>query len=133
MGSKALYILILVLCACANHSVHFRKVLCEGSVKYWQARTGYNWAFFSDGSFLEYRQEASGRQRVSYGDMKLTQVNYTISGGDSLVINAGANRLWAYKLVRITPAMLVVTSGRTGWGVDTLVFEPSTDQTTIIQ
>lgn len=65
--------------------------------------------------------------------MKLTQVHYTISDADSLVINSGANRLWAYKLVRITPAMLVVTSERTGWGVDTLVFEPSTDQTMKIE
>ena len=98
MKAQLLYLLSLLLCACSKHTVSIQKDLCAGSVKYWVASTGYNWAFHSNGSFTEYEQDTSGRHRVDYGDVIITQMNYAVTDLDSLVLNAGSNRLWAYKL-----------------------------------
>lgn len=101
--------------------------LSGSPMKYWKADIGHNWAFGSEGSFREYVEDSSGRHPVDYGDFRITKMNFRVLG-DSLLIYTGLNRLWEYRIISLTQKRLVVTSPKTGWGVDTLRFEQSVDQ-----
>lgn len=103
--------------------------LSGSRVKYWDAEVGHNWAFASDGAFLEYHQGSIERSPVDYDDLKITEMSFRVVD-DSLWILAGQNRLWGYRIIALTREKLVVTSPSTGWGADTLTFKPSADQAT---
>jgi len=134
MNSRACvrFIACLVVCtiaACAQSRTALTKRFSGNSVKYWDAVVGWDWAFYSDGRFVEYLTDSTGRQFADYGDFRIRGMTFA-SKGDSIIVLAGVKRLREYKVENVTEEELVVTSRKTGWGTDTLRFTASQDQHT---
>jgi hypothetical protein len=127
----AFLVLAVTFLACAGSREVSTQHLSGSPVKYWKADVGYNWAFSSDGSFREYREDSMGRHSIDYGDFKLDGLSFQVQD-DSLLIYAGQNKLWAYKVLSLSTSDLVITSPRTGWGIDTIKYRSSADQVTEI-